>query len=88
MNRRLRSDSYDPQRPTVLQCRFTAPLHSRSVRGDELNSRSSTQIFGKVATHPLVAKWYVQSVDVDDREDEFLSLDEALIRAATRACER
>lgn len=36
----------------------------------------------------VVAKWYVQSVDVDDREDEFLSLDEALIRAATRACER
>ena len=36
----------------------------------------------------LVAKWYVQSVDVDDREDEFLSLDEALIRAATRECER
>jgi hypothetical protein len=50
-DRRLRSDSYDPQRPSGLQCggcggRSTAPLHSRSVRGDELNYRSSTQAFG------------------------------------------
>jgi hypothetical protein len=41
---------YDPQRPSVLECggcegRSTAPLHSRSVRGVELNCRSSTQIF-------------------------------------------
>jgi hypothetical protein len=46
-DRRLRSDSYDPQRPGVLECsgsegRSTAPLHSRSVRCDELNFRSST----------------------------------------------
>jgi DDE domain len=45
-DRRLRSDSYDPQRPSVLHwggCggRSTAPLHSRAVRGDELNCRSS-----------------------------------------------
>ena len=41
-DRRLRSDSYDPQRPGVLECgwcegRSAAPLHSRSVRCDELN---------------------------------------------------
>ena len=45
-NRRLGSDSYDPQRPSGLQwggCggRSTAPLHSRAVRGDELSCRSS-----------------------------------------------
>jgi tetratricopeptide (TPR) repeat protein len=50
-DRRLRGDSYDPQGPSVLQCgrcggRSTAPLHSRSVRGDELNYRSSTPTFG------------------------------------------
>ena len=50
-NRRLRGDSYDPQRPSVLECgecegRSTAPLHSRSVRGGELNCRSSTPTFG------------------------------------------
>src|SRR5271170_1024301 len=39
---RLRSDSHDPQRPSVLQCRSTAPLRSRSVRGDELKCRSPT----------------------------------------------
>src|SRR6202023_1594391 len=49
-DRRLRSDSYDSQRPGVRECggcegRSTAPLHSRSVRGVELNCRSSTQIF-------------------------------------------
>jgi transposase, IS6 family len=37
-DRRLRGDPYDPQRPSVRQCRSTAPLHSRSVRGDELNA--------------------------------------------------
>ena len=36
----------DPQRPSVRQCRSTAPLHSRSVRGDELKCRSSTPTFG------------------------------------------
>lgn len=36
----------------------------------------------------VAAKWHVQSSDVDDRLDEFPSLDEALIRAATRAFER
>jgi hypothetical protein len=30
----------------VLQCRSTAPLHSRSVRRDELKCRSSTSTFG------------------------------------------
>ena len=45
-DRRLRSDSYDPQRPSVLQYWSTAPLHSRSVRGDELKCRSSTPTFG------------------------------------------
>jgi hypothetical protein len=30
----------------------------------------------------VAARWQVQSADVDDRLDEFLSLDEALIRAA------
>ena len=29
-----------------VQCRSTAPLHSRSVRGDELKCRSSTPTFG------------------------------------------
>ena len=48
-DRRLRSDSYDPQRPSVLQCgdRSTASLHSRSVRGDKLNFRSSTPTEGR-----------------------------------------
>jgi len=50
-DRRLRGDSYDPQRPSVLECGgcegwSTAPLHSRSVRRDELNFRSSTPSFG------------------------------------------
>ena len=45
-DRWLGSDSYDPQRPSVLQCRSTAPLHSRSVRGDELKCQSSTPTFG------------------------------------------
>ena len=36
----------------------------------------------------VAARWQVQSVDVDDRIDECLSLDEALISAATRAFER
>ena len=49
-DRRLRSDPYDPQRPTVLECsgdkgRSAEPLHSWPVRGDELKYRSSTQIF-------------------------------------------
>ncbi len=39
------------KRPSVLECggcegRSTAPLHSRSVRSDELNFRSSTPSFG------------------------------------------
>ena len=32
--------------------------------------------------------WCVQSIDVDDREDTFPNLDDALIRAATRAFEK
>ncbi len=38
----LRGDSYDPQGSRVLGCggRSSTPLHSRSVRGDELNYRS------------------------------------------------
>ena len=49
-DRRLRSDSYDPQRPGVLECggcegRSAAPLHSRSVRGDELNFQSPRPTF-------------------------------------------
>ena len=32
----------------MLQCRSTAPLHSRSVRGDELKCRSSTPTFGSI----------------------------------------
>src|SRR5271165_4143644 len=45
-DRRLRSDSHDPQRPGVRECggsegRSIAPFHFRSVRGDELNCRSS-----------------------------------------------
>jgi hypothetical protein len=36
----------------------------------------------------VAARWQVQSVDVDDRLDELLSMDEALISAATRAFER
>ena len=48
--RRLRSDSYDSQGPGVRErggCegRSSSPLHSRSVRGDELSFRSSTPIF-------------------------------------------
>jgi hypothetical protein len=50
-HRRLRSDSCDSQTPGVRECggcegRSSSPLHSRSVRGDELNSQSSTSIFG------------------------------------------
>jgi transposase, IS6 family len=50
-DRRLPDDSYDPQRPSVLECggcegRSTAPLHSRSVLCDELDFRSSTPTFG------------------------------------------
>jgi len=46
----LRGDSYDSQRPSVRECGgcegwSIAPLHSRSVRCDELNCRSSTQNF-------------------------------------------
>ena len=40
----------------MLQYWSTAPLHSRSVRGDELKCRSSTPTFRldyKLATHPL-----------------------------------
>src|SRR5271165_6332350 len=49
-DRRLRSDSYDPQRSGVLECggcegRSAAPLHSRSVRGDELNLQSPRPTF-------------------------------------------
>lgn len=33
-------------------------------------------------------RWYVQSVDIDDAEDVFPNLDDALIRAASRALER
>jgi hypothetical protein len=42
-NCRLRGDPYDPQRPSAVDCegRSTAPLHSRAVRVDELNRRSS-----------------------------------------------
>jgi hypothetical protein len=44
---RLRGDSYDPLRPSVLDCGgcegwSTAAVYSRSVRGGELNCRSST----------------------------------------------
>jgi IS6 family transposase len=50
-NCRLQGDPYDPQTTSVLQwggCggRSTAPPHSRAVRGDELNCRSSTPTFG------------------------------------------
>jgi hypothetical protein len=50
-DRRLRSDSYDSQGPSVLECggcegRSNPPLHSRSVRCNELNFRSSTPTFG------------------------------------------
>jgi hypothetical protein len=54
-NRRLRSDPYDPQRPSVLDgggvCEggSTARPHSSSVRSDELNFRLSTLIFGLAA---------------------------------------
>ena len=48
--RRLRSDSYDPQRSGVLECggcegRSAAPLHFRSMRGDELNFQSPRPTF-------------------------------------------
>ena len=48
-DRRLRSDSHDPQRPGVRECggcegRSIAPFHFRSVRGDELNCRSSIHL--------------------------------------------
>jgi hypothetical protein len=49
-------DSYDPQRPSVLQCRSTAPLHSCSVRGGEPHCRSSTpdvRLDYKLATLPF-----------------------------------
>src|SRR5208283_6039704 len=49
-DRRLRSDSYDPQRSGVLECggcegRSAAPLYSRSVRGDEINFQSPRPTF-------------------------------------------
>src|SRR5271165_7443238 len=49
-DRRLRSDSDDPQRPGVLECggcegRSAPPLHSRSVRSDELNFQSPRPTF-------------------------------------------
>jgi len=64
-HRRLRRDSYDSQRPGVRECagcegRSSSPLHSRSVRGDELNSRLSTLVLRldyKVATHPFGVGW-------------------------------
>src|SRR6516225_7805224 len=50
----LRGDPYDPQRPGLCKCvgtghRFAPSLYSRSVRCDELNSRSSTSTFGSTA---------------------------------------
>jgi hypothetical protein len=50
---RIRGDSYDPQRPSALECggcegRSTAPLHSRSVRYKELNYRSSTRLSARL----------------------------------------
>jgi pimeloyl-ACP methyl ester carboxylesterase len=50
-DRRLRSNPYDPQRPSVRECggcegRSAAPLHSSSVHGDELNFRLSTLTSG------------------------------------------
>ena len=59
-DRRLRGGSYDSQRPSVRKCggcedRSNAPLHSSSVRRDELNCRSSSLDFRldcKLATLP------------------------------------
>src|SRR5271157_5063538 len=50
LRRHLKSDSYDPQGPSVLDCggcegRSNAPLRSRSVRGDELNFQSPSPTF-------------------------------------------
>ena len=49
--------AHDPQRPSVRQCRSTAPLHSRSIRGEELKCRSSTPTFGSTTKlqHILLA---------------------------------
>jgi hypothetical protein len=68
-NCRLRGDAYDPQRPSVLECggcegRSTAPLHSRSVRCDELNFRSSTPTFG--STTKLQ---HIQTLTAEQEED-------------------
>ena len=46
---------HDPQRPSVLQCRSTPPLHSRLVRGDETKMPiiyPDLRLDYKVATHP------------------------------------
>src|ERR1700693_1630827 len=52
-DRRLRGDSYDTQRPSVLECgecegRSAARLHSRSVHCDKLNFRSSTPTLARL----------------------------------------
>jgi hypothetical protein len=67
-----------------------------SVDYGKPNESEPSLLVDKIAVTPdiftalgqVAARWQVQSVDVDDRLDEFLSLDEALIRAATRAFER
>jgi hypothetical protein len=49
-DRRLRGDSYDTQRPSVLECegRSAARLHYRSVHCDKLNFRSSTPTLARL----------------------------------------
>jgi len=67
-----------------------------SVEYGKANESEPSLMVDNIAVTPEVvtalgrvaAKWHVQSSDVDDRLDEFPSLDEALIRAATRAFER
>ena len=72
-------------------------LKIKVVEGISGNSWPSLEFDGTVALTPDVVtkkfgrgfhRWYVQSVDIDDAEDVFPNLDEALIRAAARALER
>jgi len=77
-DRRLRSDSYDSQRPGVLECggcegRSTAPLHCWSLRGDQLSFRSSIPIFGSTTKlQHFRTRWQV--VQVDDNNPNIVAL--------------
>ena len=60
-NRRLRSDPYDSQGPSVRERGrgegpYAAPLHSRSIRCDELNLQSYAQTFASTTNLQHIQK--------------------------------